>query len=108
MTDGSAVIATVMTGVGAMIGTVVTATIQILGRRGEARATAADLVTHAAGGLAEQQGRTIERLERELERQRTALLGLLDVVDELVPQLPLDSAEVRKLKTAIRAAKMAS
>ena len=41
-------------GLGAAIGTAITAVIQVIGHKSESRALAADLVIHAAGGLAEQ------------------------------------------------------
>lgn len=45
-------------GIGAALGSVATAVLQLLGHKAESRATAADLVTRAAGNL-------VDRLEKD-------------------------------------------
>jgi len=92
-------------GLGAAIGTAITAVIQVVGHKSESRASAADLVTHAAGGLAEQQDRIIDRLTKENEKMRKAVWMLSDVIDELLPKVDLPAPDRDRLKKEVRAAK---
>lgn len=97
----STLITTLVTGgVGATVGSVVTALIQVFSRRGESKAAAADLVTKAASTI-------IERLDRENKSLREAVLLLTDVLDEVLPQLHAPEDALRKLKAAKRAAQKA-
>ena len=94
-------------GVGAAVGSIGAAMVSSRAGRGEARAHAADLISDAAGGLAAQQASTIDRLEKQTERQRRALMSLTAIVDELLDQLSLPAAEKTKLREAVSAAKLA-
>jgi hypothetical protein len=99
VSDGGGVLNALITGgLGATIGTIITAGIQIFSKRGESRATAADLVSKAAGTI-------VARLDAENRELREALLLLIEVLDEVTPEL----AELRpdisvKLHAARRAA----
>ena len=107
MADGGfTLIGSLLTGgLGAAIGTAITAIIQVVGHKGESRAAAADLVTHAAGGLAEQQDKIIDRLTKENEKMRRAVWMLSDVIDEMLPSVELPADELAKLKAAVRTAR---
>lgn len=94
-------------GFGAGIATVVVAMIQTFSKRSESRATAADLITGAAGSLAVRQGETIVRLEARIERQAQAIVALTAVLDEILPRLDITESDRRKLHKAIMAAKLA-
>lgn len=94
-------------GLGAGLAAIATALIQTWGRRAESRATAADLITDAAGALAARQGETILRLETRVARQARAIAALTAVLDEMLPQVPLSDPERARLRKAIMAAKMA-
>ena len=98
MSNETPLITTILTGgLGATIGSVITAVVQVLSHRGESRATAADLVTKAAGTL-------VDRLDRENKQLREAVLLLTDVLDEVLPQLQAPADVVAKLKAAKLAA----
>ena len=98
---GSTIIGTLVTGgLGATIGGLLTAVLQVMSRRVESRATAADLVTKAAGTL-------VDRLDRENKALREAVLLLTDVLDEVLPQLEAPPDVVAKLRAAKLAAQRA-
>lgn len=106
MSEGPTLIGGLITGgLGAALGTIATAVVQILGHKSESRASAADLVTHAAGGLAEQQDKVIDRLTQENQRMRESVWLLSDVIDELIANVELTDAERSKLTAAVRTAK---
>ena len=99
MADSHNVLATVLSGgVGATIGGVITAVIQTLSRHGESRATAADLVSKAAGSI-------VARLEAENQQLRHAVLLLIDALEQANPELSTDIA--KKLLEARQAAERA-
>lgn len=99
MTDGW--IGSLITGgMGAALGGVITAALQVMSRHGESRATAAAIVTKAAGGL-------VERFEHENKELREAVLLLTDVLDEIIPQLQAPPEVLAKLKAAKLAAQRA-
>ena len=83
-------------GVGATIGSIVTAAIQVVGKRSESRAAAADLVTRAAGTM-------IDRLDRENHELREAILLLTDVLDEVLPTIKAPPDAIGKLREARKA-----
>lgn len=103
----SAASAVVSGGLGAAAATVLAAGIQVWGKRGESRATAADLISEAAGALASRQSETIGRLEARIDRQTQAIIALTAILDELLPQIAVDDSEKTKLRAAIHAAKLA-
>ena len=71
MAETSSILSTLISGgLGATIGGVVTATIQVFSHRGESKAAAADLITKAAGSM-------VERFEQENKQLRKAVLLLI-------------------------------
>lgn len=94
-------------GFGAGLATVATALIQTWGKKGESRATAANLISDAAGALAARQSETIARLEARVDKQYTAIVALTSVIDELLPQVTLTEEQLQRLHKAVTAAKMA-
>lgn len=106
MPDTTQVISTVITGgIGAAMGGVLTAIIQVTSRRGESRARAADLVAGAAGGLATQQANTIARLDKENTKLREALTILTEAVEELLPYVQADPEVITRTREALRHAR---
>ena len=93
-------------GFGAGLATVVTAVVQTLGKKAESRATAAGIITDAAGNLAARQSETIARLEARVERQAKALVALTAVIDELLTDMAIDVPARKRLHKAIMDAKL--
>lgn len=87
-------------GLGATIAAVAVAVIQTWGKRSEARAHAADLITHAATEM-------IDRLQRDNKELREAVLLLTDVLDMSLPLIDAPPEVLDKLKEAKRAAERA-
>ena len=87
-------------GLGATIGSVVTAVLQIQSKKGESRANAAKVITDAAGTM-------VERLTHDNERMRIAILLLTDVLDEIIDDMPADTVAKERLRKANRLAKEA-
>jgi hypothetical protein len=99
MSSGSSVLSTVVTGgLGATLGGVMTALVQAVSRRNEGKATAADLITKAAGSM-------VERIEAENKQLRKAILLLIEVIDDV--DTTLHPEAVLKLRAARRAAERA-
>lgn len=94
-------------GVGAGIGSIGAALVSTRAGKGESRAHAAALISEAAAGLAEKQVEIIDRITQQNEKMREAILLLSDVLDELLPQLPLSKEDFEKLKKANNTAKSA-
>lgn len=94
----------VTSGLGVAIGSLGTAVIQSLSKRGESRAIAADRVTTAAGNLADRLDKINVNLEKENVQMRAAINALLDVMDEMLPLLP-DEASRAKARQAIQIAR---
>lgn len=69
-------------GAGAVVGSIAVAVINTRSKKGESRATAADLVTNAAGGLIDRLEKTNDRLDGENKHLRAAILSLTDAVDD--------------------------
>ncbi len=107
VSTAGAITALAYAGVGAGVGSIGAAIISSRAGRGEARAHAADLIADAASSLSDRQAATINRLSLENEKMRKAIMGLADVLDEVLPQLPLPKADLAKLKRATNAAKLA-
>ena len=99
--------AVVSAGLGAGGATLLAAIVQVVGRKSESRASAANLITGAASSLAQQQSDTITRLEKRVDRQAKVILSLTEVLEELLPQLRLGPTEQAKLRKAVAAARMA-
>jgi seryl-tRNA synthetase len=103
----SATITALITGgVGAAVGGVGTALIQSVSHKNESRAAAADLVTNAAGNLADRLDKLNTRLECENSQMRKAMVALTEAVEELLPVVT-DETTRRKVQKAITAARVA-
>jgi formiminotetrahydrofolate cyclodeaminase len=102
----AAIIALVTGGVGAAVGGVGTALIQSVSHKGESRAAAADLVTNAAGNLADRLDKLNTRLECENAQMRKAMVALTEAVEELLPVVT-DEPTRRRVQKAISAARVA-
>lgn len=101
MSEPSNLLSTLITGgLGATVGGVLTAVIQMFGRRSESRAAAADLITKAAGSM-------VDRLDRENKALREAVLLLTEVLDEVLPQIHAPEEVLAMLKSAKLAAQKA-
>lgn len=107
MTISGAISALAYAGVGAGVGSIGAAIVSTHASKGESRAHAANLISEAAAGLAERQVEIIDRITDQNERMRQAIILLSDVLDELLPQLPLSAPDMNRLKKATNAAKSA-
>jgi hypothetical protein len=100
MSESGNFVATLITGgLGAAIGSVGTALIQTVSKKGEARATAADLVSSAAGNLADRLDKLNTKLEVENIQMRKALISLCEAVEDM-----LDSVGEPEIKTKVQSA----
>jgi seryl-tRNA synthetase len=102
----AAIIALVTGGVGAAVGGVGTALIQSVSHKGESRAAAADLLTNAAGNLADRLDRMNHHLSEENAQMRAALVALTEAVEELLPAVD-DEQTRRRVQKAISSARRA-
>lgn len=82
-------------GVGAAIGSIGTALVQLISKRGESRAIAADRVSNAAGNLADRLDRMNAALEKQNAQLRTAVIAVSEVMDELIPLVSDDVVRER-------------
>lgn len=104
---GDAAGALAYAGVGAAVGSIGAAAITAHSSKGESRAHAADLISNAAGELADHQAAAINRLELRLDRMAQALTALTAVDDELLDHVTMPEHERAKLQKAVREAKLA-
>jgi hypothetical protein len=103
-------------GIGGVFGPLIVAMIQSRGKKSESRATAADLISNAAGGVADrlntlniQQGKTIDEHERTIKAQRLAMIKIIDVLDDVIDSIgSLDGPQEAKLREANRLAREAA
>ena len=93
-------------GVGAALGSVFTAIVEVVSKRGESRASAADLVARAAGNLADRLDRINDNLDKENMQMRSAIIAFTDTIEELVPLLPNELSRV-KATQALKASRLA-
>ena len=75
-------------GIGAALASVAAAAIQAVSRKGESRATAAELLTTAASGLVDRLNALNKDKDAELARTRDMLIRVVDCLEELVPYAP--------------------
>ena len=101
------IIALSYAGVGAAVGSIGAAVVNSRSGKSEARAHAADLITDAAGALADKQATVIERLEKRTDKQAKAIIALTTVVDELLASVQIAAAERVKLQKVVDAARLA-
>ena len=94
-------------GLGAGLGVIGTALVQLFGGKAESRAKAADIITDAAGGLASTAAKMVIRLDKDNAQLRQAVLLLTDVLDEVIPQLDAPPEILDKLQQAKHAAQQA-
>lgn len=101
MSESGSVLSTLAAGgLGATIGGIATAVIQAFSHRHESKATAAELITNAAGTL-------VARVDQENKQLRKAVLLLVEVLDEVVPALESTPVIKQKLLEAKKAAQRA-
>lgn len=101
MADNSVAAWVVAGGGGTILGSLVVAVIQTFGKHGRDRAEAADLSTAASV-------RVIERLELENVRMREALTQIIEVLDAVIEDLPVDHPQKEHLRKATKAARIAA
>lgn len=101
---GTAINSVVSGGIGASIAAAVTAVVQLVGRKGESRATAADLVAEAAGKVTAQVNELNARFEHDNRQMRAALLSVIDCLDELIASSDVPVSTAEKLRAARRTA----
>ena len=107
MSDGNDVVTTLITGgIGATMGTIITAIIQSISKRSESRAIAADRVTNAAGNLADRLDKINGDLESENRHMREALIALAEGIEEMLP-LAQDEETRMKIRETIKIARVA-
>jgi hypothetical protein len=94
-------------GLGALLASVAVALINAFSKKGESRASAADLVTQAAGGLIDRLEKTNARLDKENKDLRKAFIKLTDVLDEIIEESDIGPNAKRRLHDANNAAKTA-
>lgn len=99
MAIDATILSTILSGgMGAALGSIATAVLQINSKKGEARANAAKIITDAATEM-------LDRLNEENKRMRVAILLLTDVIDEIIDDLPADHNAKRRLREANNLAK---
>lgn len=74
-------------GIGAGLGTVGASFIAARSSRGESRAHAAELLSNAAGGLADRLSTLNEKLDKDNRELREALSSLIQMLDMLLPYI---------------------
>lgn len=94
-------------GTGTIIGSVIVTTIQVLGKRGVDRATAADLGSSVLGRAAERLESENLQMRADVAQMRKALVLIADTLDQVIDDLPVDLPAKNKLKTVTTAARMA-
>lgn len=80
-------------GVGTAMGTLGASIIAARSSRGEQRAHAAELLSNAAGGLADRLSKLNERLDRDNRELREALSGVIEMMELLLPYIAKDAPD---------------
>ena len=104
--QGNFVVALFTGGLGAAIGSVGTALIQTISKKGEARAVAADRVTNAAGNLVDRLDKLNTKLEEEKSQMRKAMVALTEAVEDIIPYLQDEEVKDR-VREAVNNARIA-
>ena len=95
-------------GLGSAFGSIVTAIVQVRGKKGESRASAADLIAEAAGGFVDRVTKANEKLEAENAQLREALVRLADAVDMVTDEIVGKAHPAYKsMRSATSAARLA-
>ena len=84
---GTILAALAYAGVGAGLGTIGASFIAARSSRGESRAHAAEILSNAAGGLADRMSKLNERLDKDNRELRDALSSLIEVIDLIIPYI---------------------
>ena len=84
---GSLLAALAYAGIGAGVGSIGAALVTSKSGKGEARAHAADLLSQAAGGLADRLATNNADMHRENRELRKTISGLSDAIDLILPYL---------------------
>jgi seryl-tRNA synthetase len=104
--QGNFVVALITGGLGAALGSIGTALIQSISKKGEARAVAADRVTNAAGNLADRLDKLNSKLEQENTQMRKAMVALTEAVEDMMFAVE-DEQTRKKVQKAINTARIA-
>lgn len=108
MSDSSNIVVGLLTGgLGATLGSIGTALIQTVSKKGESRATAADMVTNAAGNLADRLDRWNKELREENAQMRKAFGSLCEAVEDILEIIPDEVEKKLKVKKAVEEARIA-
>ena len=95
----SLVVGIVSGGIGTSLGAIAAAIIQSRSKKGESRATAADIVTGASAKI-------IVRLEQENKQMREAIVMVSSLLDELIEDMPVDNPTKVRLREVNRHIKL--
>lgn len=104
--QGNFVVALITGGLGAALGSIGTALIQSVSKKGEARAVAADRVTNAAGNLADRLDKLNTKLEQENMQMRKAMVALTEAVEDMMEGI-VDPIQRKRVQKAINTARIA-
>jgi len=104
--SGNFIVALITGGLGAALGSIGTAIVQTVSKKGEARAIAAERVTSAAGNLADRLDRLNTKLEKENIQMRKALVSLCEAVEDILDVVN-EPAVKEKVQEAINSARIA-
>lgn len=104
--SGNFIIALITGGLGAAIGSIGTAVVQTISKKGESRAIAAEQVTNAAGNLADRLDKLNTKLEKENIQMRKALISLCEAVEDILYAVE-DEAVKNKVQSAVNQARIA-
>jgi seryl-tRNA synthetase len=104
--QGNFVVALITGGLGAALGSIGTALIQSVSKKGEARAVAADRVTNAAGNLADRLDKLNTKLEQENTQMRKAMVALTEAVEDMMEGI-VDPIQRKRVQKAINTARIA-
>lgn len=93
-------------GAGAAVGSIGAALISSRSGKAEARAHAADLITNAAGALADRLATLNAKLDHDNSELRKSISMLSAVIDEMIPKTQATAAEKAKWRKALRNAQL--
>lgn len=88
MSNNSWVTPLISGGIGAALASIAGALIQAVSKKGESRATAADLITRAGVAVIAELRKSNEQQAGDVERVRDALCQLTDCVEDVMEHVP--------------------